>query len=306
MKDRDLTVEVHETTTLESLKAAPGHTGTGKPGPGNVFLGIVATFRNEGAAIELARDEVTLTYGESEHLHPLEWEWQERADPSLADGKPATGAIRIEETATIGMTFEIPLTWKPNVMVLSVSGTDVGRVRLLPEVELVAAARKGDIAAVRRMVASGTSADARRKPREETALMFAAQNGHLEMVRFLLESGADFNALARKVVSVSRNGGNRTLTVRNDWTAMDAAIAGGNAAIAEILRKAGAPATKAEEITLPEVKVRLKKLGYDPGPIDDTWNEGVSAALEKYQMEHHLPTTRELDPATLKSLGLLR
>lgn len=61
----------------------------------------------------------------------------------------------------------------------------------------------------------------------------------------------------------------------------------------------------AASVNLSDVKVRLKKLGYDPGQINNTWNDTVKAAIEKYQADHKLTITREWDQRTLQSLGLL-
>lgn len=61
---------------------------------------------------------------------------------------------------------------------------------------LFGAAEEGDAAAVARLLASGASADERRAPGDETPLMRAAARGHEEVVRVLLDAGAD--ACARR------------------------------------------------------------------------------------------------------------
>jgi len=55
-----------------------------------------------------------------------------------------------------------------------------------------AAARQGDLAAVKALLAQGVDVNARH-PSTATALWFAAEKGHLEVVRLLVEKGADVN-----------------------------------------------------------------------------------------------------------------
>src|SRR5437016_6095101 len=55
--------------------------------------------------------------------------------------------------------------------------------------ELLAAARKGDVAAVQALCDKGATVDAK-TPYGQTPLYLAAMNGHEEVVRLLLEKGA--------------------------------------------------------------------------------------------------------------------
>lgn len=57
---------------------------------------------------------------------------------------------------------------------------------------LWAAAREGDLATIKKLAAEGVDINASTQY-GATALSFAADKGHIEVVRFLLESGADPN-----------------------------------------------------------------------------------------------------------------
>jgi ankyrin repeat protein len=73
--------------------------------------------------------------------------------------------------------------------------------------------------------------------------MLAAHAGRLDLVRLLLEKGADANvAIKKREVSTGRNssGGTDTTVKVIEWTALKAATENGNASIVELLRQAGA------------------------------------------------------------------
>ena len=66
--------------------------------------------------------------------------------------------------------------------------------KLMNALTLFGAAEEGDATALTRMLASGVSADERRAPGGETPLMRAAARGHEDVVRALLDAGADANS----------------------------------------------------------------------------------------------------------------
>jgi ankyrin repeat protein len=83
------------------------------------------------------------------------------------------------------------------VELLLKSGADVSLVDQAGETPLMLAARAGDGALAGRFLALGAPVDARDAEYEQTALMIAARHGHADVVRVLLEAGADVNAATR-------------------------------------------------------------------------------------------------------------
>jgi ankyrin repeat protein len=88
--------------------------------------------------------------------------------------------------------------------------------------DLIIAAARGDLAAVKQSIAKGADVNARDKG-DLTALRAAAQNGHVEIVQVLLAEGANVNAITT-----------------TDWTALKIASKQGHQNVVEQLIKAGA------------------------------------------------------------------
>ena len=61
------------------------------------------------------------------------------------------------------------------------------------ERDLIAAAERGELVVVRRLLADGARIDARDQ-RGRTALLAATQRNRVEVARFLIQEGADVNA----------------------------------------------------------------------------------------------------------------
>lgn len=99
---------------------------------------------------------------------------------------------------------------------------------------LLAAARTGDLARVRRLLPKGHD-PAQTSPEGMTALMEAAEAGHLAVVRYLVRNGADLNAAHRTRPGLGGGYGGRT--------ALEKATARKHAAIAEFLMLKGAAIT---------------------------------------------------------------
>ncbi|MGE0129959.1 MAG: ankyrin repeat domain-containing protein [Blastocatellales bacterium] len=90
--------------------------------------------------------------------------------------------------------------------------------------ELLSAAKKGDAAAVKSLLAKGADVNAKTRY-NQTPLMFAAQHGHIEIVKTLLDAGADLNV---------------TDTFYKSVTALSAAADKGHAEIVKLLLEKGA------------------------------------------------------------------
>lgn len=80
------------------------------------------------------------------------------------------------------------------VMLLLKAGADPNATLPGGETPLMTAARVGSLHAVKALVAHGARVDSKDERRGQTALMWAAAEGHAEVVEVLIEVGADFRA----------------------------------------------------------------------------------------------------------------
>ena len=90
------------------------------------------------------------------------------------------------------------------------------------EVELCRAANKGDIKAVKALLAAGANVNAKTKG-GWTPLQMAAWEGHTKIVKMLIEAGAKVNAKGTE-----------------DWTALHYAVGGRHMEAVKVLIEAGA------------------------------------------------------------------
>ena len=116
---------------------------------------------------------------------------------------------------------------------------------------LMLAAGKGELPRVKRLVAQGND-PGQASLEGLTALMEAAEGGHLAIVRYLVEKGADLNAVHR---STPRSGGGY-----DGSTALEKATARKHIAIAEYLMEKGAAIT-------PFALIRMIEQGGDVSAI---------------------------------------
>ena len=55
-------------------------------------------------------------------------------------------------------------------------------------------------------------------------------------------------------------------------------------------------------MTTAELQRRLTELGYKPGPIDGVAGPRTTNAIKKFQHDHKLPVTGNLDAETIREL----
>lgn len=56
------------------------------------------------------------------------------------------------------------------------------------------------------------------------------------------------------------------------------------------------------DLAIRQVQGILHEQGYNPGPIDGLMGQKTRAALRQFQLEHQLPKTGQIDPATKAAL----
>ncbi len=140
--------------------------------------------------------------------------------------------------------------------------------------ELLRAAKKGDAAAVKSLLARGAGVNAKTRY-NQTPLMFAAERGNLEIVKILIEAGADLNAVD---------------TFYNFFTALYGAASKGHAEVVKLLLEKGARDknqalfTGAQSGQAAVVKVALDLGGFTP----EVLNRALSFAGENKEIEETL------------------
>ena len=144
--------------------------------------------------------------------------------------------------------------------------------------DLIAAAKKGDAAAVKSLLAKGADVNAKTRY-NQTPLMFAAERGHLEIVKILIEAGADVNA---------------TDTFYKFFTPLYGAASKGHAEVVKLLLEKGARSKEqalafgAQEGHASVVKVALEVGGLAQGTldsaldsVDEAKNKEIAEMLKK-------------------------
>ena len=125
----------------------------------------------------------------------------------------------------------------PMVDLLLQSGASPTRAHPEGETPLLAAARAGSVPAVRQLLARGVDVNTAEGFQKTTALMWAAAEGHLDVVDLLLEAGADPNRQGHVTALTERHNADHPT---GGFTALMFAARNGNEALARRLVARGA------------------------------------------------------------------
>ena len=122
--------------------------------------------------------------------------------------------------------------------VLLKAGADIKKAEREGETPLMAAARAGSVPAVKLLIDHGADVNARESLQDETALMWATSEGHLDVVDALLKAHADPNLKAR--LSELEKRSTRTDFPSGGFTAVMWAVRDGNEPLVRRLVEGGA------------------------------------------------------------------
>jgi ankyrin repeat protein len=175
--------------------------------------------------------------------------------------------------------------------------------------DLLLASERGEVEAIRRLLAQGADVnarDTRSKAKRSTPLLLAARHGHHEAVRALLQAGADVTASdldeeqsLRQALWMYREVGAEAIRAEGltlGRTALHEAVARGDAAMAELLLEAGAPADPPDVVGLTPLLLaaqgghaalvgRLLAAGANPKAADADKSGTVAAAVASGSVE---------------------
>ena len=145
--------------------------------------------------------------------------------------------------------------------------------------EVMAAAKKGDIESIKQHIAFGTNLNSKGSSRDETALIIASCQGHYEIVKLLIDEGAE-------------------LDIQNDEgvTAQFCAVFFGQVEIVQLLNDAGAD---------PEIVNSLDLTAMDLVSVewDGTRESAVKFYKLKYQVDFDIEDIKSAHPLIMEILN---
>jgi ankyrin repeat protein len=196
------------------------------------------------------------------------------SDAEMTKALLAAGA-RVDAANQYGVTPLLQASRNGGVEVMRAlldAGANPTRWHAEGETPLMAAARTGGVDAVELLLSHGSFANAADPFQEETALMWASAEGHLEVVKALLKAGADPNLKAHVSTITNRKNADHP---SGGFTALMFAVRNGHEDVAKALIQGGADlkATNADGVTATVIAIvndrfdlakELLDLGADP------------------------------------------
>jgi ankyrin repeat protein len=200
---------------------------------------------NRAEVRQLLRTKTAANEAEPDGTTPLHWAVRagdlETAKLLLAAGARATAANRYGVTP---LALAAANGDAPAVQMLLDAGADANTTGADGETVLMTAARTGKVEAARALIVRGANVNAAETWMGETALMWAAAEGHGAMVKLLAEAGAalDARAAAQEFAKYTFNGSTMVSTPlpRGGMTALLLAAREGSLAGVRALVEAGA------------------------------------------------------------------
>jgi ankyrin repeat protein len=282
---------------------------------------------NRQAVRQLLRTKTAANSAEADGTTPLHW--------AVRAGDLETAKLLLAAGARVGAANRYDVT----PLALAAANGDAAAVQLLldagadpnttsadGETVLMTAARTGKVDAARALIVRGANVNAAETWMGETAVMWAAAEGHAAMVKLLAEAGAalDAKAAAQEFAKITFNGSTMVSTPlpRGGMTALLLAAREGSVAGARALAEAGADLNVPDrDGTTPlimaiinrhnDVAALLIEKGADLDAADSVGMTALYAAVDLRQLGRLInrPTPKlvdETDNLTLVSMLLER
>jgi ankyrin repeat protein len=274
-------------------------------GPNGKLVDAVRT-GNRTAAIALLQQKVNVNAAEADGTTALAWATRQD-DADLVER-----LIRAGADVKAGNRYSVtPLSLaciNGNAAIIEKllkAGADANETGAQDETPLMTVARTGSIPAAKVLLAHGARIDARESWHGETALMWAAAQRHPDMMKALIEAGADVNAMST-VVKWDRQ---TTAEPREKWlppggfTPMMFAAREGCAECVKVLIEAKADMNQADPDSITpmvnaiinghyDVGMVLLERGADPNLFDKTGRAALYAAVD----DHTMPASNRPSP----------
>ncbi len=215
--------------------------------------------RNMEAVRSLLKERVDVNARQPDGATALHWA-AHRDDLTAADLLIRAGAREMaNELGVTPLYLACTNRSAPMVKRLLAAGANPNAKLLRGETVLMECARTGDLAAVTALLAAGADVNAKESINDQTALMWAVGQQHADVVRALVEVGADIQARSRTYPQNVETG-NR----------------GGGGAVTEVLRGGSTPLLFAARVGDLESAKLLVAAGAD---VNDALPDGASALI---------------------------